>query len=36
MRQLLTYWPPIVAVVDVAHGGGHTAFGHHGMGFAEE
>jgi hypothetical protein len=27
---------PVVAVVDVAHGRRHAAFGHHGVGFAEQ
>jgi hypothetical protein len=26
---------PVVAIVHVAHGGGHSAFGHHGMSFSE-
>ena len=27
---------PVIAVVDVPHGGGHAAFGHHGVGFAQQ
>ena len=27
---------PVIAIVDVAHRRGHAAFGHHGVGFAEQ
>ncbi len=27
---------PVIAIVDVAHGRGHAAFGHHGVGFAQQ
>ena len=27
---------PVIAIVDVAHGGGDAAFGHHGVSFAEQ
>jgi hypothetical protein len=27
---------PVIAVVDIAHGRGHAAFGHHGVRFAEQ
>ena len=46
MRQLFRYWPPrmvsakvnppVVAIVHVCHGRGDAAFGHHGVGFAEQ
>jgi len=27
---------PVVAFIDISHGGGHAALGHHGVGFAQQ